>query len=303
MKVNSTPVLGHVLTAMVTPFDERGDVDLKAAQTLARHLTRPGWNDGLVLNGTTGESTTTSDEEKHELVAAVRAAVDARVQVIAGVGSADTQHSVAMARAAEGAGADGLLVVAPYYSRPTQLGILRHFETIADATNLPVMLYNIPKRTGVEVSPDTLVAAGEHERIVAVKDATGDLGAASDVLGRSALDYYSGEDLLNLPSLSVGFVGFVSVIGHVVGDRLRDLLTTVQAGDLHEARRIHQQLLPLSVGMFRAPGAASAKAALDHLGLPGGGLRPPLGRLTSAERELLVADLELTGVTGTPASA
>lgn len=295
--MNSMPVLGHVMTAMVTPFDEHGDVDLEAAQKLARHLTQPGWNDGLVLNGTTGESTTTTDQEKRELVSAVRAAVDARVRVVAGVGSADTRHSVAMARAAESAGADGLLVVAPYYSRPTQNGILRHFETIADATNLPVMLYNIPKRTGVELSPDTLVAAGQHERIVAVKDATGDLGAASDVLDRSELDYYSGEDLLNLPSLAIGFVGFVSVIGHVVGDRLRDLLTAVQAGDLREARRLHHQLLPLSVGMFRVPGAASAKAALDHLGLPGGGLRPPLGQLSATERDLLVADLELADVT------
>jgi 4-hydroxy-tetrahydrodipicolinate synthase len=296
-------LLGQVLTAMVTPFDERGDVDLRAAQTLARHLTRPGWNDGIVVNGTTGESTTTSDEEKRELVATVRAAVDPDVRVVAGVGSADTRHSVAMARAAESAGADGLLVVAPYYSRPTQEGMLRHFETIADATNLPVMLYNIPKRAGVEISPDTLVAAARHERIVAVKDATGDLGAASEVLARTDLAYYSGEDLLNLPYLSLGFVGVVSVVGHVAADRLRDLLNAVQAGDLREAQRIHQLLLPLSVGMFRAPGAASAKAALDHLGLPGGGLRPPLASLTLTERELLVADLEHAGADAVAALA
>lgn len=288
--------LGQVLTAMVTPFDDAGDVDLRAAQTVARHLTRAGWNDGVVVNGTTGEAPTTTDQEKRELVAAVRAAVDPNVRVVAGVGSADTRHSVDMARDAEASGADGLLVVAPYYSRPTQEGILRHVETIADATNLPVMLYNIPKRTGVDITPDTLVAASRHERIVAVKDATGDLGAASEVMARTDLEYYSGEDLLNLPCLSIGFTGFVSVVGHVAADRLREMLTAVAAGDLATAQRLHQLLRPLSVGMFRAPGAASAKAALELLGLPGGGLRPPLAPVSAHERALLAADLELADV-------
>ena len=295
--------LGQVLTAMVTPFTDGGHVDLHAAQTIARHLTQPGWNDGIVVNGTTGESTTTTDEEKRELVAAVRAAVDTDVRVVAGVGSADTRHSVDLARSAEAAGADGLLVVAPYYSRPTQQGMLRHFETIADATSLPVMLYNIPKRTGVEISPDTLVAASAHDRIVAVKDASGDLGAASEVLGRCDLDYYSGEDLLNLPYLSLGFVGFVSVVGHVAADVLRHLLEAVQAGDIVTAQRLHHRLRPLSVGMFRAPGAASAKAALELLGLPGGGLRPPLEPVTAQQRDLIAADLELSGVTSSLAPA
>jgi 4-hydroxy-tetrahydrodipicolinate synthase len=293
--VPQKPLFGEVLTAMVTPFDARGGVDLQAGQRLARHLTRAGWNDGLVVNGTTGEATTTTDEEKRELVAAVRAAVEPQVRVIAGVGSADTRHSVDLARAARDAGADGLMVVAPYYSRPTQHGILRHLETIADATDLPVMLYNIPRRTGVELTPDTLVAASRHERIVAVKDASGDLGAASDVLSRTELDYYSGEDILNLACAALGFVGFVSVIGHVVADRLRQLLGHVRAGDIPAAQAIHQQLLPLSVGMFRAPAAASTKAALDHLGLPGGAVRLPYLALTGAERQLLAADLEAAG--------
>lgn len=298
-RVNAEAVqstLGRVLTAMVTPFDRNGAVDLEAADVLARALTRDGWNDGLVVNGTTGESTTTSDDEKHDLVAAVRKALPAGVRVVAGSSSADTKHSIDLAQAAEAAGADGLLLVAPYYSRPSQEGVLQHFVAIADSTALPVMLYNIPRRTGITISTETLVEAATHERIIAVKDASGDFESASAVLERTDLAYYSGEDLLNLPYLSIGFTGFVSVIGHLVGGQLRRMLNAVDAGDFVAARRIHRQVLPLSTGMFRAPAAASAKFGLEQIGLPGGEVRRPLMPLTEQEKALLMADLAAADV-------
>jgi len=283
---------GSVITAMVTPFDHRGEPDNAGASTLARWLTQPGWNDGIVVNGTTGESVATSDREKASMVQCVTQAVrDRGTKVIAGVGAGDTRHSVALAMAAASQGADGLLVVAPYYSRPSQRGILEHFLAIADSTPLPVMLYDIPKRTGVAVEPDTFVAAAKHPRIVAVKDAKGDLESSAWVMERTNLAYFSGDDALNLPLLSIGAVGFVSVVGHVVGNRLRDLLDSYQQGRVAEARDIHRELLPIYRGMFRAPAAASVKAALTSQGLPGGPVRLPLVGLTEEETQLLMQDL------------
>ncbi|MDQ0754958.1 4-hydroxy-tetrahydrodipicolinate synthase [Arthrobacter sp. B3I4] len=283
---------GSVITAMVTPFDRHGEPDDVGASTLARWLTRPGWNDGIVVNGTTGESVSTSDEEKASLVQQVIEAVrGSGTKVIAGVGAADTRHSIALARAAAAQGADGLLVVAPYYSRPSQRGILEHFLAIADSTALPVMLYDIPKRTGVAVEPDTLVAAAQHPRILAVKDAKGDLESSAWVMNRTDLAYYSGDDALNLPLLSIGAVGFVSVVGHVVGHRLRDLLACYSQGRVAEALEIHRELLPIYRGMFRAPAAASVKAALASQGLPGGPVRLPLVGLTDTETDVLMRDL------------
>lgn len=283
---------GSVITAMVTPFDHRGEPDGVGASTLAKWLTRPGWNDGIVVNGTTGESVATSDEEKASMIRSVTEAVrGSGTKVIAGVGAADTRHSVALAMAAASEGADGLLVVAPYYSRPSQRGILEHFLAIADSTPLPVMLYDIPKRTGVAVEPDTLVAAAQHPRILAVKDAKGDLESSAWVMKRTDLAYFSGDDALNLPLLSIGAVGFVSVVGHVVGDRLRDLLDCYTQGRVAEALDIHRELLPVYRGMFRAPAAASVKAALACRGLPGGPVRLPLVGLTDEETDVLMQDL------------
>ncbi|MFI2666879.1 4-hydroxy-tetrahydrodipicolinate synthase [Micromonospora carbonacea] len=296
----STATFGNVVTAMVSPFDEERQLDLDGARELARWLTRPGWNDGLVVNGTTGESTTTTDGEKRQLVEAVVEAVGGRAKVIAGVGTSDTRHSVELARAAEAAGADGLLVVTPYYSRPSQEGIWWHLRTIADSTGLPIMLYDIPKRAGVALEPSTLAAAAEHERIVALKDARGDLEAASWVIRQTGLAVYSGDDALNLPLLSVGAVGFVSVVGHVAADALRDLLDAYAAGDVARARLLHHRLLPIYRGMFRAPGAASAKAALAALGLGNGQVRPPLAALHQQERDLLVEALAEAGCAPTP---
>jgi len=280
---------------MVTPFTADGALDLDGAQQLATHLVDAG-NDGLVLNGTTGESPTTSDTEKEQLVRAVSEAVGDRAHVIAGVGTNDTAHSVELARQAERGGAHGLLTVTPYYSKPPQEGLYRHFTAIADATGLPVMLYDIPGRSGVPIETETLVRLGGHPRIVANKDAKGDLGAASWALSRSGLAWYSGDDMLNLPLLSIGAVGFVSVVSHLVTAELRAMLEAHTGGDVTKAAEIHQQLLPVFTGMFRAQGVITTKTALALRGLPGGPLRLPLVALGAAEIEQLRSDLAAGGV-------
>ncbi|MCL2553906.1 MAG: 4-hydroxy-tetrahydrodipicolinate synthase [Actinomycetia bacterium] len=297
MAPTSTPKapFGRVLTAMVTPFTADGALDLDGARRLAAHLVDAG-NDGLVVNGTTGESPTTSDREKDQLVRAVVEAVGDRAHVVAGVGTNDTAHSIELARQAEAAGAHGLLTVTPYYSKPPQEGLYRHFTAIADATGLPVMLYDIPGRSGVPVDTETIVRLGEHPRIVANKDAKGDLGAASWALARSGLAWYSGDDMLNLPLLSIGAGGFVSVVGHLVTPELRALLEAYTGGDVHKAAEIHQRLLPVFTGMFRAQGVVTTKTALALRGLPAGPLRLPLVGLTGAETEQLRKDLAAGGV-------
>ncbi|MCC3766623.1 4-hydroxy-tetrahydrodipicolinate synthase [Streptomyces sp. UNOC14_S4] len=297
MAPTSTPQtpFGRVLTAMVTPFTADGALDLDGAQRLAAHLVDAG-NDGIVVNGTTGESPTTSDAEKAQLVRAVVEAVGDRAHVIAGAGTNDTHHSVELARAAQAAGAHGLLVVTPYYSKPPQEGILRHHTAIADATELPVMLYDIPGRSGVPLETETIVRLAEHPRIVANKDAKGDLGSASWAMARSGLAWYSGDDMLNLPLLSVGAVGFVSVVGHVVTPELRALLAAHLDGDVAKAAAVHRQLLPVYTGMFRTQGVMTTKAALALLGLPGGPLRLPLVGLSPEETDQLKRDLVAGGV-------
>ncbi|KRV51064.1 4-hydroxy-tetrahydrodipicolinate synthase [Wenjunlia vitaminophila] len=297
MAPTSTPQtpFGRVLTAMVTPFTADGAVDVDGAQRLAAHLVDAG-NDGLVLSGTTGESPTTSDVEKTELIRAVLEAVGDRAFVLAGVGTNDTAHTIELARRAEAAGAHGLLAVTPYYNRPPQEGLYRHFTAVADATDLPVMLYDIPGRSGVPIETETLVRLAEHPRIVANKDAKGDLGAASWVIARSGLAWYSGDDMLNLPLLSIGAVGFVSVVGHVVTPELRLLVDAFTSGDVSKAAEIHQRLLPVYTGVFRTQGVITCKAALDLLGLPAGPLRLPLVALTDDETVQLKKDLAAGGV-------
>ncbi|WP_326618145.1 4-hydroxy-tetrahydrodipicolinate synthase [Streptomyces decoyicus] len=297
MAPTSTPQtpFGRVLTAMVTPFTPDGALDLDGAQRLAAHLVDAG-NDGLVVNGTTGESPTTSDAEKAQLVRAVVDAVGDRAFVVAGAGTNDTRHSLELARAAQDAGAHGLLAVTPYYSKPPQEGLLRHFTAIADATDLPVMLYDIPGRSGVPINTETIVRLAEHPRIVANKDAKGDLGRASWAIARSSLAWYSGDDMLNLPLLSVGAVGFVSVVGHIVTPELRALLDAHLNGDVTKATEIHQKLLPVFTGMFRTQGVITTKAALGLQGLPAGPLRLPLVELSPEETEQLTRDLAAGGV-------
>jgi 4-hydroxy-tetrahydrodipicolinate synthase len=253
-------------------------------------------NDGLIINGTTGESPTTTDAEKSDLVRAVLEAVGDRAHILAGVGTNDTHHSIELAKTAERTGAHGLLVVTPYYNKPPQEGLYRHFTAVADATELPVMLYDIPGRSGVPINTETLVRLAEHPRIVANKDAKGDLGRASWAISRSGLAWYSGDDMLNLPLLSVGAVGFVSVVGHVVTPDLRALVEAFTSGDVQKATEIHQKLLPVYTGMFRTQGVMTTKAALALQGLPAGPLRAPMVECSAEEIEQLKIDLAAGGV-------
>lgn len=297
MAPTSTPQtpFGRVLTAMVTPFTADGVLDLDGAQRLAAHLVDAG-NDGLILNGTTGESPTTSDEEKSRLVRAVVEAVGDRAHIVAGAGTNDTEHSLRLARDAAEAGAHGLLAVTPYYNKPPQEGLFRHFSAIADATDLPVMLYDIPGRSGVPINTETMVRLAEHPRIVANKDAKGDLGRASWAIATTGLAWYSGDDMLNLPLLAVGAIGYVSVVGHLVAPELRAMLEAHISGDVVKATEIHQKLLPVFTGMFRTQGVITTKAALALKGLPAGPLRMPLVELSAEETEQLKRDLAVGGV-------
>jgi 4-hydroxy-tetrahydrodipicolinate synthase len=296
--MTSDPVrpFGRVLTAMVTPFTEDGSVDLAGAQELAAHLVDRCAHDGLVIAGTTGEAPTLSDAETRTLLEAVLDAVGDRATVVAGVGTNDTAHSIERARDAERLGAHGLLVVTPYYNKPPQAGLLRHFTAVADSTDLPVMLYDIPPRTVVPIEVETLVRAAEHPRIVAVKDAKGDLGSVAWTLARTDLAYYSGEDMLNLPLLALGAVGVVSVVGHLVGARLAELIAAVEAGDLARAREVNRALLPVYTGIFRTQGVILMKAALRELHLPSGPVRPPLVDATPEQVAQLRKDLVDGGV-------
>ena len=288
---------GAVLTAMVTPFTPRGEVDLDAAQALATHLVDHG-HDGLVVSGTTGESPTTSDAEKEALLRAVLEAVGDRATVVAGVGTNDTHHTVELAREAEKAGAQGLLVVTPYYNKPPAEGLVAHFTTVADATDLPVMVYDIPGRAGVRITTPVLLRIAEHDRIVAVKDATGDLFAGSEVMARTDLVYYSGDDALNLAWLAHGAAGVVSVVGHVAGDGWAAMVAATDAGDLAAARAVHDRLIPAVVAiMTRTQGAIMAKAALELQGvLPNRLMRLPLVPATDDQVAALRADLETAGL-------
>src|SRR3954462_11860875 len=287
---------GRVLTAMVTPLTEDGTVDLAGTQKLAAYLVDRCAHDGLVIAGTTGESPTITDAEQRSVLEVVLDAVGDRATVVAGVGTNDTAHSIEKARDAERLGAHGLMVVTPYYNKPPQAGLLRHFTTVADSTDLPVMLYDIPPRTVVPIEVETLVRAAEHPRIVAVKDAKGDLGAVAWTLARTDLAYYSGEDMLNLPLLALGAVGVVSVVGHVVGVRLAELIAAVESGDLIKARAVNESLLPIYTGIFRTGGVPRAKAPPRELVLPPGPVPPPLVDATPEQVAQLRADLADGGI-------
>jgi 4-hydroxy-tetrahydrodipicolinate synthase len=292
-----TAPFGRVLTAMVTPFTADGALDVDGAQRLATTLVDTG-NDGLVISGTTGESPTTTDAEKETLLRGVVEAVGDRAHVVAGVGTNDTAHTIELARQAEKAGASGLLLVTPYYNKPPQAGLINHFAAAADATDLPTMLYDIPARTGMAISTDTMLRLAEHPRIVAVKDAKGDLAATTQVLARTDLAYYSGEDALNLPLLAIGAVGIVSVVGHLFTPQYAAMIKAVQRGDLGEAQRINAALVPAVIGiMTRTQGVIMVKAALTLQGLPGGPVRSPLVDATDSEIARLRTDLALAGIT------
>jgi 4-hydroxy-tetrahydrodipicolinate synthase len=292
---------GRLLTAMVTPFDVSGALDLDRAAELATYLVDEQAHDGLVINGTGGEAPTTSDAEKADLVAAVVAAVGDRAHIVAGVGTFDTVHSVHLAQQAAKAGAHGLLVVTPYYSRPPQSGLLRHFRSVADATDLPVLLYDIPHRSGIPIQTETLLELAEHERIVGVKDAKGDLAAASRVMAETDLVYYSGDDSLTLPLLSVGAVGVVGTSTHFCGPQTVEMISAYERGEVAEALRLHRQLMPIFTGIFRTQGTILVKAGLRLQGRDVGPVRLPLVDATDDQIHQLRHDLEAAGISVLPA--
>ncbi len=281
---------------MVTPFAHDGSLDVGKAQELARYLVDEQSNDGLVISGTTGEAPTTTDQEKSALVRAVVEAVGDRAQVVAGVGTFSTEHTIALARAAEEAGASGLLVVTPYYSKPPQRGVQAHFLTVADSCGLPIMLYDIPHRAGTAIAPETMLAVAEHPRIVAVKDAKGDLLASSYVMANSELAFYSGEDALTLSLMAVGAVGLVGTSTHFTGQVVARMIDAFAGGDPVTALRLHRQLSPLFTGIFATQGCILVKAGLELRGRSVGGLREPLPAATADEVKALQAAMTAAGV-------
>lgn len=289
--------VGTVLTAMVTPFGPDGSLDLATAKKLATRLVDAGC-DGLVVSGTTGESPTTTDDEKVALLGAVLEAVGDRARIIAGAGSYDTAHSVHLAKACAAEGAHGLLVVTPYYSRPPQAGLLAHFRAVADATELPNILYDIPPRSSIPIEWDTLRALSQHPNIVAVKDAKADLHGGAQIIAETGLAYYSGDDSLNLPWLAVGATGLISVWGHVAAGQLRDLVSSFNSGDIATARKITVGLAPLNAAQSRLGGVTMAKAALRLQGFDAGDPRLPQVPATPDQIDALAADLRAAGVLG-----
>jgi 4-hydroxy-tetrahydrodipicolinate synthase len=296
MTTMPNPPFGRLLTAMVTPFAADGSVDLSAASDLARHLVDDLGHDGLVLNGTTGEAPTTSDGEKADLVNAVVETVGDRAAVLAGVGTFDTEHTLQLTADAAKLGVDGLLVVTPYYSKPPQAGLLEHFRRVADATEVPLMLYDIPGRAGTAIATDTLLRLAEHPRIVAVKDAKGDLTASAQVMASCDLAYYSGDDAMTLPLLSVGGVGVVGTSTHFSGRGTKAMIEAYLSGDVAESIRLHRQLLPIFTGIFATQGCILVKAGLALQGRPVGGVRSPLLAATSSETEALRVALAAAGL-------
>jgi len=292
----TTPApFGRLITAMVTPFAKDGSIDWGGVATLATHLADHG-HDAIAVNGTTGEAPTTKSSEKLEIIKVVKSTVGSRVKVLSGAGDNETSYTVEQAKRSAEAGADGLLIVAPYYNKPPQAGIEAHFKAVASVTDLPIMMYDIPGRTGVEIESDTIVRLFDVPNIVALKDAKGNLAATSDVIARCGIPVYSGDDILNLPFLSIGAVGFVSVCGHTVGNELKAMLEAWFAGDTARALEIHQKLIPVFKGTFKTQGAILTKAAMNLMGLPGGTTRLPLVDATPAQIATLREDLIAGGV-------
>ncbi|BBZ48562.1 4-hydroxy-tetrahydrodipicolinate synthase [Mycobacterium heidelbergense] len=287
--------LGTLLTAMVTPFGADGSLDTAAAARLANHLVDAGC-DGLVVSGTTGESPTTTDDEKRELLRVVLEAVGDRARVVAGAGTYDTAHSVRLARACAAEGAHGLLVVTPYYSKPPQSGLIAHFTAVADATELPVLLYDIPPRSVIPILPETIHALAAHPNIVGIKDAKGDLHGGGQIIAETGLAYYSGDDALNLPWLAMGATGFISVIAHAAAGQLRELLSAFGSGDVSTARKINVNLAPLCNAMARLGGVTMSKAGLRLQGIDVGDPRLPQMPATPEQVDALAADMRAASV-------
>jgi 4-hydroxy-tetrahydrodipicolinate synthase len=286
---------GRVQTAMVTPFNVDGSLNLAESRRLAAHLVDVQGNDALVINGTTGESPTTTDAEKLALLEAVIDEVGDRAKIVAGVGTFDTHHTIELAHQAEQAGAHGLLVVTPYYSRPPQDALADHFLTVADATALPIMIYDIPHRSGIPVETETMIAVAAHQNIVAVKDAKGSPVASAQVIAATSLAYYSGDDAMTLPLLSVGGVGVVGTSTHFTGVRTREMIDTFVAGDTARATALNAALLPVYLGVFATQGCMLVKAGLAARGFAPGPVRKPLLDATAEQSATFVAILAANG--------
>lgn len=279
---------GQVLTAMVTPFDQHGEVDFNAARTLVNYLIENG-TDGLVVAGTTGESPTLTTEEKIALFKFVVEVSAGRVPVIAGTGSNNTRASISLTKLAEEAGVDGIMLVTPYYNKPSQEGLFQHFKAIAETTSLPVMLYNIPGRSVVNMSVETVVRLSEISNIVAIKEASGNLDAMAEMISRTSDDFtlYSGDDGLTIPVLSIGGAGVVSVASHIIGNEMQEMINQFKNGRVQEAAISHQRLLPIMKALFAAPNPTPVKAALNMQGVQVGGVRLPMVPLNDEEKNVL----------------
>ncbi|HLQ73276.1 MAG TPA: 4-hydroxy-tetrahydrodipicolinate synthase [Bacillota bacterium] len=279
---------GDIMTAMVTPFNENDEIDFGATEKLVEHLIATG-TEGLIIAGTTGESPTLTMEEQIELFKFVVKQVDGRIPVIAGAGSNNTKEAIHLTKNAEAAGVDGIMTVVPYYNKPSQAGLYEHFKTIAASTKLPIMLYNIPGRSSVNMSVDTIVELSKIENIVSVKEASADLDAMADIIQRTDEDFtlYSGDDGLTLPVLSIGGQGVVSVSAHVIGTEMKEMVHAFKEGNVKKAADLHRQLLPTMNAMFSAPSPTPVKAALEMIGIPVGDVRLPLVSLTEEELEFV----------------
>ncbi|MGI9952047.1 4-hydroxy-tetrahydrodipicolinate synthase [Moorellaceae bacterium AZ2] len=288
---------GRILTAMVTPFKETGELDLQGAKKLATYLVEHG-SDGLVVAGTTGESPTLTHEEKIALFAAVKEAVGDRAVVIAGTGGNSTAASIELSRQAEKVGVDGLMLVVPYYNRPSQEGLYRHFKAVAEATSLPILLYNIPSRTGRNMEAETTLKLAAIDNIVAVKESSGDLDQVTAILRNAPEGFlvYSGDDSLTLPLMSIGGYGIISVAAHVVGERMQAMVRAYVQGNTSEAAAIHQELFPVFKALFVTTNPVPVKAALNMLGLPAGPVRLPLVEATAGEKEKIAHALQSAGL-------
>jgi 4-hydroxy-tetrahydrodipicolinate synthase len=287
--------LGRVITAMATPFRDDGSLDTDGARVLASHLVSHG-SDGLVIAGTTGEAPTLTHAEKRELWSAVVEEVHGKASVIAGTGTYSTAESIELTHTAEEAGADAILLVTPYYSRPPQSGLLEHFRAVAGATKLPVILYDIPSRTARKIEHETLLALAEVPNIVGVKDAAGDLAGTAKLAAEASLRIWSGDDALTLPMLAVGGIGVVSVVSHLVGHRIAEMIAAHDKGDVEGAARIDRELRPLYEILFITANPIPLKAALQMVGLPAGPVRLPLVEATEAERDRIRSVLEELGL-------
>jgi len=280
--------------AMVTPFTAEDELNAEVARELAARLVDGGC-DALILNGTTGESPTTTVDEKLALIQAVKEEVGDRATIVAGAGTNNTRSSIDLAKRSADAGADALLIVTPYYSKPSQAGLIKHFTAVADATDLPVILYDIPGRSGIPIHADTIRALAAHPHIKGMKEAKGDLASAASLIPDTGLEYYSGDDALNLPWLAVGATGFISVVGHIAPQLLRELKTSFEAGDLARAREINATLAPLYAEQAKLGGVSLSKAALQLQGVEVGEPRLPQVAARPEQVEELRLELEKGG--------